>query len=105
MRSEARAVAAAEERESVERVEDVDVDGVPCRLYVPIGADDGGAMRLLVFLHGGGFLFGALEANDAQSRRLATRTRSAVLTGGYRRPPEHRFPAAPDDVDTVLAWV
>jgi acetyl esterase len=104
MRSEARVVAAEEERESVERVEDVDADGVPCRLYVPTGADAGGA-RLLVFLHGGGFVFGDLETHDAQSRRLANRTRSAVLTVGYRRPPEHRFPAAPDDVDTVLAWV
>src|SRR3954466_12005905 len=88
MRSEARAVAAAEERESVERVEDVDVDGGPCRPYVPIGAAGGGATRLLVFLHGGGFVFGDLETHDAQSRRLANRTRSAVLTVGYRRPPE-----------------
>jgi acetyl esterase len=104
MRSEARAVAAEEERESVERVEDLDAGGVPCRLYVPSGAD-AGASRLLVFLHGGGFVFGDLETHDGQSRRLANRTRSAVLTVGYRRPPEHRFPAAPDDVDTVLDWV
>jgi acetyl esterase len=29
----------------------------------------------------------------------------AVLAVDYRRAPEHRFPAAPDDVDTVLAWL
>ena len=29
----------------------------------------------------------------------------AVLSVDYRRPPEHRFPAAPDDVDTVLRWL
>jgi len=23
----------------------------------------------------------------------------------YRRPPEHRFPSAPDDVDTAVAWL
>ncbi len=29
----------------------------------------------------------------------------AVLTVDYRRPPEHRFPAAPDDTDTALGWL
>jgi acetyl esterase len=29
----------------------------------------------------------------------------AVLSVDFRRPPEHRFPAAPDDVDTVLRWL
>ncbi len=99
-RAEARELAIAEEREDVDRVEDVDADGVPCRLYVPDGAQ-----RTIVFLHGGGFVFGDVDTHDGQSRRLANRTGSAVLAVDYRRPPEHRFPAAPDDVDTVLAWL
>jgi acetyl esterase len=99
-RAEARALALREEREDVDRVEDVDADGVPCRLYVPDGA-----RRAVVFLHGGGFVFGDVDTHDSQSRRLANRTGSAVLAVDYRRPPEHRFPAAPDDVDTVLAWL
>ena len=108
MRAEDRSAAAGEEREGVDRVEDVDAGGVPCRLYVPGVADavePAAGARLLVFLHGGGFVFGDLETHDAQSRRLANRTGSAVLTVGYRRPPEHPFPAAPDDVDSVLAWL
>jgi acetyl esterase len=36
---------------------------------------------------------------------LTNRSGMAVLSVDYRRPPEHRFPAAPDDVDTVLAWL
>ena len=104
VRSEGRAAAAAEHRAPVERVEDVDADGVPCRLYVPLGAP-GTAQRAVVFLHGGGFVFGDLDTHDAQARRVANRTGSAVLAVGYRRPPEHRFPAAPDDVDTALGWL
>ncbi len=92
--------AAAEPREPVARVEDVDAGGVPCRLFLPEGAT--GA---IVFLHGGGFVFGDLETHDAQSRRLANRTGLAVLAVDYRRPPEHPFPAAPDDVDTAVAWL
>jgi acetyl esterase len=104
MRAEARAAAALEAKEPVDRVEAVDADGVPCRLYRP-DLGTGTAGRTLMFLHGGGFALGDLDTHDAQARRLVNRTRSAVLSVDYRRPPEHRFPAAPDDVDTVLAWL
>jgi acetyl esterase len=100
MRTEQRELAALEPREDVDRVEDVDADGVSCRLFVPDGA-----RRVLLFLHGGGFVLGDLDTHDSQARRLANRTASAVLAVDYRRPPEHRFPAAPDDVDVALAWL
>nr|WP_216654218.1 alpha/beta hydrolase [Nocardioides sp. zg-DK7169] len=100
-RREAREAALAEPREEVAEVRDLDADGVPCRLYVPEGADPG----LVVHLHGGGFVFHDVEVHDAAARRLANRTGLAVLSVDYRRPPEHRFPAAPDDVDTVMAWL
>jgi acetyl esterase/lipase len=99
-RAEALAAAGLEPKEAVDRVEDVDADGVRCRLYVPDGAQ-----RTILFLHGGGFVFGDLDSHDGQSRRLANRTGSAVLAVDYRRPPEHPFPAAPDDVDTALSWL
>jgi acetyl esterase len=100
MRAGDREAAALEDREPVDLVEDVDADGVPCRLFVSAGAE-----RAVVLLHGGGFVFGDLDTHDAQSRRVANRTGSAVLAVDYRRPPEHRFPAAPDDVDTALRWL
>ncbi len=99
-RARARAEAARLPRESVDEVRDVDADGVPCRLYAPGGAD-----ALVVHVHGGGFVLNDVEVHDAAARRLANRTGMAVLSVDYRRPPEHRFPAAPDDVDTVLRWL
>ena len=103
-REEALAAAAAEPLEQVDRVEDVDADGVRCRLYVPDAAP-ATAQRTILFLHGGGFVFGDVDTHDGQARRLANRTGSAVLSVDYRRPPEHPFPAAPDDVDTALSWL
>jgi acetyl esterase len=100
MRAETRRIAASDPKEPVDRVLEVDADGVPCRLYVPRGAT-----APLVFLHGGGFVLGDLDTHDAQARRLANRTRRAVLAVDYRRPPEHPFPAAPDDVDSALRWL
>ena len=96
-----RDTAAEEPREQVEVVHDLDADGVPVRLYRPADAAPG----LVVHLHGGGFVFNDVEVHDAACRRLARRSARAVLSVDYRRPPEHRFPAAPDDVDTVLVWL
>ena len=108
-----RLVAEAEPREDVASVQDVDADGVPSRLYWPRDSSWEPDSRAhlprsrgcLLFLHGGGFVFGDLDTHDAQARRVANRTGMAVLAVDYRRPPEHRFPAAPDDVDTALAWL
>jgi acetyl esterase len=101
-RSQARAAAALEDKEPVVRVVDVSAGGVPCRLYVPTEAASHG---VLVFLHGGGFVFGDVGTHDGHSRRLANRTGLAVLAVEYRLAPEHRYPAAVEDADRTLAWV
>ena len=100
-RRQARAEAARQPREDVAEARDLDADGVRCRLHRPAEADPG----VVLHLHGGGFVFHDVDVHDAVTRRLANRTGLAVLSVDYRRPPEHRFPAAPDDVDTVLAWL
>ncbi len=100
-RRAARVEAAGEPREQVAEVVDLVADGVQCRLYRPEGARPG----VLVHLHGGGFVFHDIEVHDAATRRLANRAGLTVLSVDYRRPPEHKFPAAPDDVDTGIAWL
>jgi len=81
-------------------VVDVDADGVPCRLY----ATSFGA-PVLVYMHGGGWCYGSIETVDRFCRRVADRSGCAVLSVGYRLAPEHVFPAALEDVETVLAYV
>jgi len=103
-RAQARADALTEPREDVAEARDLDCDGVLARLYRPAPAS-AGAPGLVVHLHGGGFVFHDVDVHDASARRLANRSGMAVLSVDYRRPPEHRFPAAPDDVDTVLDWL
>lgn len=100
-REEARQLSLREPREDVATVEDVDADGVRCRLYTPADALDG----LVVHAHGGGFVLNDIDVHDAVSRRFANRVRRPVLSVDYRRPPEHRFPAAPADLDTVVGWL
>jgi acetyl esterase len=81
-------------------VVDVDADGVPCRLYATrVGAP------VLVYLHGGGWCYGSIETVDRLCRRVADRSGCAVLSVDYRLAPEHVFPAALDDVETVLRYL
>ncbi|WP_445256953.1 alpha/beta hydrolase [Nocardioides aurantiacus] len=100
-REQSRRAALAEPREPVAEVRDVDADGVPCRLYRPADAAPG----VVLHLHGGGFVLNDVEVHDNAARRLADRCGLAVLSVDYRRPPEHPFPAAPDDVSTVVGWL
>lgn len=98
-RQEALTWARADRGPDIDFIVDVDARGVGCRLFRPVeGAP------LIVYAHGGGFVFGEIETHDSQARRLAQATGWAVLLVDYRRAPEARFPAASDDLDTVVEW-
>jgi acetyl esterase len=73
--------------------------GVAVRIYRPHQAQ--GA---IVWLHGGGFVMGDLDTEHPAATRLADGSSAVVISVGYRRAPEHRFPAALDDAYAVLAW-
>jgi len=81
-------------------VEEVEVAGVRC-VWLDRGHAE--AAGTLVYLHGGGFLFGPLAEQWAWLSFLARRTGMAVLMVDYRRVPEHPFPAAYDDAHDVIA--
>src|SRR4029453_19404337 len=72
---------------------------VAVRIYRPHPAQ--GA---IVWLHGGGFVMGDPDTGAPWAARLADGTGAVVISVGYRLAPEHRFPAALDDADAVLAW-
>ncbi len=84
-------------------VRDLSVGDLPGRLYVPTGAPSVGP--LLVFLHGGGFMYGDLDSHDAACRFLSERSGVRVLAVDYRLGPEDRFPAAYDDAVAAYSWV
>lgn len=82
-------------RQPVGAVHEVTVGGVPGRFYEPSGV--GAGSPLLVFFHGGGWVYGDLESHDAVCRFLAERADVRVIAVDYRCAPEAPFPAAYDD--------
>jgi acetyl esterase len=58
---------------------------------------------VIVYLHGGGWMFGAPETHAALTRRLAGAARATVVSLDYRLSPEHPFPAARDDALAAVA--
>jgi acetyl esterase len=89
-------------RQPVGGTRDLVVAGRPARLYTPSTVVPG---PLLLFLHGGGFVFGDLASHDAPCRFLAERSGVRVLAVDYRLAPEDPFPAAYDDALAAHRWV
>ncbi|MQY08744.1 alpha/beta hydrolase [Actinomadura macrotermitis] len=97
---------AASPRVPAGHVRDLTITGpggpLPARLYRPRGP---APRPVLVYLHGGGWVLGDVDAYDPVVRALAAASGVAWVSVGYRRPPEHPFPAAVDDAVAALAWV
>ena len=83
-------------------VRTLQVGDLPARLYIPTGAPATGP--LLVFLHGGGFVFGDLGSHDSSCRYLAEQAGVRLLAIYYRLAPENPFPAAYDDALAAFDW-
>ncbi|WP_207791991.1 alpha/beta hydrolase [Siccirubricoccus phaeus] len=77
---------------------------IPLRLYRPAAAPARDA-PVLVYAHGGGWVFGNLESHDGLCRHLAEGSGCVVVAVDYRLAPEHRFPAAFDDALAATRWV
>ncbi len=92
-------------RQPVGVVRDLEVAGLPARHYLPSRRPERGPAPLLLFFHGGGFLYGDLDSHDAPCRVLAEESGVAVLAVEYRVGPEGSFPAAFDDAEAALRWV
>uniref|UniRef100_A0A0N4ZJ34 Abhydrolase_3 domain-containing protein n=1 Tax=Parastrongyloides trichosuri TaxID=131310 RepID=A0A0N4ZJ34_PARTI len=82
-------------------VDNVMINGVPCRIYVPddeIKKNDGA----IIFFHGGAWLHNKAKYYDETCFDLATKAGCVVLSVDYRRAPEFIFPAGVNDCWNVV---
>lgn len=74
-----------------------ELGGVPV-LWAQAGPGDRG---VLLYLHGGGYVFGSPDTHRAMLARLSQLTEMRACLPAYRLAPEHAFPAALDDALAV----
>ncbi|TCL00647.1 acetyl esterase [Shimia isoporae] len=68
------------------------------RVYTPAGVSVEGPEPTLLYLHGGGWVQGAIESHDGLCARLADMAGIRVVSYDYRLAPEHPWPSGCDDV-------
>jgi acetyl esterase len=87
---------------------------VPVRVYRPAGpvsgtvasggVASGTARPLVLYFHGGGFVFGDIRMGDWLCSRVAAGVGAVVVSVDYRLAPTHRFPCAIEDCYAALTW-
>ena len=63
-----------------------------------------GVMPLMIFCHGGGWVFGNMDFYSIFLSHLAEVTESSILLVDYRLSPKFRFPTAVEDCYDALLW-
>ena len=77
--------------------------GAGARLYRPTAA--AAPTAALLWIHGGGYLLGSPEQDDALCRRYVQRLGITVAAVRYLLAPEHPYPIPLEDCYRVLTWL
>jgi epsilon-lactone hydrolase len=77
------------------------IGGVKAFVLTPKTIPPENANRLLVHVHGGGYVYNPGEAGTGEATLMAAYGGFKVISFDYRMPPDHPYPAAMDDAMTV----
>ena len=86
-------------------------DCVAERVFVPttsaewVHAPGASAARVVLYLHGGGYVQGSPHTHRNLAYQLSKQADARVLVLDYRMAPEHPFPAAIDDAVSAWRWL
>ncbi|WP_259675753.1 alpha/beta hydrolase, partial [Staphylococcus aureus] len=76
---------------------------VRLKVYAPINQKQD--LPVVLFIHGGGCVFGTVEGNDAKCAQYVKEVNCVVVSVDYRLAPEHPYPAAIEDCYLALQWI
>jgi monoterpene epsilon-lactone hydrolase len=84
------------------KCEVVSAGGVPAEWIVPPNAAND---RVILYLHGGGYVMGSINTHRAMIARIARASEAKALALNYRMAPEDPFPTAVDDATAAYRWL
>jgi acetyl esterase/lipase len=70
-----------------------------------ITANNAAPDRVILYLHGGGYVMGSIDTHRELVARLSKAAQARGLALDYRLAPENPFPAAVDDAITAYRWL
>jgi acetyl esterase/lipase len=76
---------------------------IPIRIYQP--TQRAAAMPCMLWIHGGGYLFGTLHWDEKANIALACALGITIVAVNYRLPPRCCFPIPLEDCYSALRWV
>ncbi len=82
----------------------VDTTHIRIRLYCNVPEHKRNDLPVLIYYHGGGFIWGSVDIFDGYCRKMARETETLLISVDYRLAPEYPFPCAVIDSYTVLKW-
>ena len=82
--------------------ERVGVNGIPAEW---ISAPESQENRVILYLHGGGYLFGSARTHRVMLAHMARAAKARVLALDYRLAPEIPFPAPVEDSVSAYRWL
>ncbi len=76
---------------------------ITARIYTPKNVK--GLRPGMLWIHGGGYILGNLDADEHNVARMSLNTGCVILSTNYRLAPENPFPAPVEDCYTSLKWM
>lgn len=82
-----------------------DGETIEARVYRPTELAAEAKLPVYIHLHGGGFVFGTLDTENATCCRIACAAGVVVLNLNYRHVPKYTYPTQWHDAEDAIDWV
>lgn len=80
-------------------------NNIPVRIFVPRQAKSNDELPVVIFYHGGAFIFGSIETYSNLAGKICRKSKCIVVLPEYRLAPQYPYPAATLDCYNTLKWV
>lgn len=94
-------------KEGIKKIDQKEISGpngpIGLRIYTPEGGSS--PLPILLYIHGGGWVFGSANEYDEMCQELCVQSQFLVVSVDYNLAPEHPFPEPLQDCYTAAKWV